>query len=98
MSDALLAGMNDDVGAEDFDTGHAEMLRAVFGEPFVVGTVGDREVESRQPMLEAVRSSDVEAHGLRKHAVIRRVSDDSQYRVTRIEPDGTGMSVIYLRK
>lgn len=86
-----------DAGAEQFETGHASPLWAIFGYGYASASLGDIEVESREPVLEACRDVDIAEHGLQKGDTITRVQDGAQYRVRRIEPDGAGMSVVRLR-
>lgn len=84
------------VGGEEFDTGKPSNLWAVWDNEFSDITVGIQTVERRLPVIEC-RSSDVTAHELVKDTKIRRLADDAEYFVRRIEPDGTGMSRIRLR-
>lgn len=82
-------------GGEEFDTGAAQHLWAVFDRAFLEQPVGSQTVETRKPML-TCRTSDVAAHSLVKQSVIRRVADDKSYRVVRFEDDGTGVTVVVL--
>lgn len=57
------------------------------------------EVEERSPMA-TMRSGDVARAGLGKDAVVRIVNpfdgSKAEYRVRRVEPDGTGMTRVIL--
>jgi hypothetical protein len=95
-SDADRLGMIRAVG-EQFDTGHTSRLWMVFDETFLETDVNGFVVSNREPRGEA-RTSDVEAHELIKDSRITRVSDGSVWFVKDLEPDGTGMTLVRLRK
>lgn len=68
---------------------------AIFDNEYVPQTLGALEVESRGPAL-TCRTSDVERLGLQKDTELTVRGET--YRVRKHEPDGTGLSVLLLRR
>jgi hypothetical protein len=95
-SDADRLAMVQAVG-EGFSTGNVAPLLGIFDEAYLETEVSDFTVANREPML-LCRTSDVAAHGLVKQSKVTRVSDGVDYFVTDIEADGTGMTLVRLRK
>lgn len=75
-------------------TGPSASFTAIFDNGYS-GTLSDPVVEGTGPALSAVRSSDLVAAAVSKGSTLTIGGTD--YRVMRIEPDGTGMSVVALR-
>lgn len=67
---------------------------AIFDNEFVE-VEGEPGVEARAPVATA-RSSDVDSLEVRKNSHLE--VDGASYRVQRLEPDGTGMTKLVLRK
>jgi hypothetical protein len=95
-SDADRLAMIRAVG-EQFDTGKPTRMWAVFDEAYLESDLDRFTVANREPMLQ-VRTSDVALHELVKASKLTRVSDGSDYFVKDLEPDGTGMTLVRLRK
>jgi hypothetical protein len=95
-SEADRLAMIQAVGGEEFDTGYTERLWGVFDRDHALAFAGEHTSSVKRVTLQC-RSSDVAAHSLVKDSVIRRLADDSSYRVRDFEPDGTGMTVLVLR-
>jgi hypothetical protein len=85
------------VGGEPFDTGHPFFLTGIFDEAYLETEVSDYSVANREPVL-LCRSTDVVVHELVKHSKVTRVSDHVSYLVKDFEADGTGITLIRLRK
>ena len=66
---------------------------AIFRKPYVGASVADLDVEERTPQI-TCRTIDYDRFGGPKGAAIQIGVD--AYRVLRHEPDGTGMSVVFL--
>lgn len=58
--------------------------------------LGDPSVETSSPALSAIRTSDVVALGIQKEVDI--TTSAGPFRVRRVEPDGTGMSIVLLKR
>lgn len=73
---------------------------AIFKRDYQLVSADDIGFESRQPAL-TCRTSDVVVRAIGKDQIITGLADDAgapiTYRVVRHEPDGTGMSVVFLR-
>ena len=82
---------------EDFSTGAADPLRAIWDPQSEEATAGNMSVRVNRTVLLAV-DEDLEAHELIKGTVLRRLSTDVRYRVSDLEPDGHGMTSLVLRK
>lgn len=82
-------------GAEEFDTGHSEMLWAVFDIPSITSDGVLIPVRSRRPVL-TCRTSDAALHKLIKQSPVTREADGSVYLVRDLEPDGTGITEVWL--
>ncbi len=80
---------------EEFDTGKADRLVAIFDRETFDSLGALIPVQNRKPML-TCRESDVALHELVKGSRIVRLSDSAAYQVKTIEPDGTGMCVVML--
>ena len=83
--------------AEDFDTGHAETLRAVFRRTRYDVLLDDQVVANYKTELYG-RASDFAAHDFRLMYELVRAADGSVFFVKGSEPDGTGMTVIELKQ
>lgn len=83
------------VGGEDFDTGYPAFLRGVFIEEFEAVTLGEFQVESMTKAIE-IRTSDIAVHQLVKQSTIRRVADDQQYSIRRLQRGDGGMTFVVL--
>lgn len=68
-------------------------LWAIFDDAYVSDL--DDDIDGTGPRLSACRSCDIERLSIRKDSVI--TVGDRSYRVDRVEPDGTGMSVVILK-
>jgi hypothetical protein len=82
---------------EQFDTGKPTRMWAIFDEAYLESSLDRFTVANGEPMLQC-RTSDVALHELVKQSKVTRVSDGSAYFVKDLEPDGTGMHVVRLRK
>lgn len=91
-SDADRLGMIKSLGGQLVFAPPDRKFWAVFENAFVTTGFGDVEIEGVSPQLQA-RTSDV--HSLVKDATVR--VGDVTYRVKRNEPDGTGMSLLFLK-
>ena len=80
---------------EQFSTGAAVKLWAVFDRPSFDADGLLIPVKNRRPELQC-RDIDVEAHGLVKQSPITRDIDGTKFFVKDLEPDGTGMTTIWL--
>lgn len=81
---------------EQFDTGKPTRMWAIFDEAYLETDLDRFAVANREPMLH-VRTSDLSAHELVKQSKVTR-SDGSDYFVKDFEPDGTGMTLVRLKK
>jgi hypothetical protein len=89
---ALVNGL----GGEEFDTGKADRLLAIF-ERETVDSLGQMiPVQNRRPML-TCRESDATLHELVKGSRVVRIADKAPYIVATVEPDGSGMCILMLR-
>jgi len=79
-------------GAIRFETDSGP-LWAIFDDAFMADI--DDHIEGTGPRLSACRSCDIERLGIRKDSVL--ILGDRSYRVDRVEPDGTGISVVILK-
>lgn len=95
-SEADRLAMIQAVGGEEFDTGHAERLLAIFDRAYEESVLTGHVVANRRPILHC-RTSDIAAHELVKQYKVTRVSDGSVFFVKDFEPDGTGMTIVVLR-
>lgn len=97
VSDAQWRAALNAVGAEDFDTGHAEYLRGKLVEEYISVDAGVIAVEDGTKALRVV-TSDVALHNLVRESPIRRVADSYKYAVKRLEKGTGGTTVIVLRE
>lgn len=82
------------LGGQLVVTDTAESLWAIFDNDYLE-VLGDPGVETRAPVMQC-RTSDVEALAIQKDTEIQ--FDERTYRVHKHQPDGTGMSLLVLRK
>lgn len=82
------------VGAELFEAADGTFY-AIVEQPFAAVELQDDRIESRKPVLTA-RESDATALSLAKDSEVTRLSDGVSYRVLRLEPDGSGMTQIFV--
>lgn len=82
-----------DTGGETLKTDRGELI-GIFDNEFLE-LAGDPPVETRTPSIMA-RDVDVARLELRKASSVRR--GDRAYRIDRLEPDGTGLTRLVLRK
>lgn len=78
---------------EPFTTSRPEKLWLIFDRDFIERQIGAFSIEGGKPVALG-RTSDVALHELVKDSVITRDSDSKQYSVRRMEPDGTGMTLV----
>jgi hypothetical protein len=80
---------------EPFSTSRPEKLWLIFDREFIEQTLGNLRNETGKPVALG-RTSDMALHELVKESPITRDSDGMKYFVKRIEPDGTGMTLLLL--
>lgn len=90
-----LAVLGDD--REEFDTGRPTRMWALFDEAYLETDLDRFTIANREPVM-TCRSSDVAEHELVKQSRVTRVKDGAVYFVKDFEPDGTGMTIVRLRK
>jgi hypothetical protein len=84
--------LDDDEFAEEFVFSRSgATIKCIFNNAFVV--VLD-DVESTAPAIEAVKDSDIT--GIIHGDTLTRVSTGIVYKVTGVQPDGTGMTMVLL--
>ena len=95
-SDADRLAMIQAVG-ETFDAGTSVPMWAVYDRAFEEAYLGEHSHGSRRPILQCL-TSDVVSRDLVKGSPVTRLSDDVKYLIDTIEDDGTGITVLVLRK
>lgn len=82
---------------EQFDTGKATKLLGIPLPEYRESSLGQLTVANPMMGIECL-TSDVAEHELVKQSKVTRVSDSTDYFVKDFEPDGTGMTVLRLRR
>jgi hypothetical protein len=94
-SDADRLGYIRAVG-ETFSTSRPEKLWLIFDREFIEQQIGPLSNEGRRPIALG-RTSDVALHELVKESKVSRDADGEDYFVRRLEPDGTGMTLVVFK-
>lgn len=96
LSDSLRRTAISVCSGEEFDTGKPAPLIGTWMAEFGEAQFDDqRTVEMTELAIECV-TTDVRDHGLIRGSVIRRVADDTTYRVKRLEQNENGFTTIRL--
>ena len=78
---------------ETFSTAKADKLWLIFDREYIEQQLGEFSIDGRKP-IGLGRTSDIALHELVKDSVVRRDADGGSYMVRRLQPDGTGMTLL----